>query len=130
MEVVGPPDDPKIMRQIIQGAVCAAFQISGIDRYSSYRDNKTAASTDQIELVVYLIQSFQPQDAIEAALACQFVVTHIRGMHDASEGHFNTDLLAFSHVTLNALQRYRNKGQQQINVRYTSHANVVNIKTT
>jgi len=41
------------------------------------------ATQEQMEMITNLIESLQPTDAIEAALASQFAITYIRGMEES-----------------------------------------------
>ena len=86
-----------------------------------------------MEMVVALIESLQPVDAIEAALASQFVITYIRGMEESGKDHSNNDvimdLFRFGHEVLEAFQKYRSKGAQQISVQYNvNQGQILNIK--
>jgi hypothetical protein len=67
-----------------------------------------------------LYWSLQPTDAIEVALASQFVISYIRGLEE-SNGEYSKmttmlELFEFSHQVLETLQKYRSKGAQQISV--------------
>lgn len=94
---------------------------------------KAVATEDQIAMVTNLIEAIQPTDAIEAALACQFTITYIRGLEGASRDYYTDSammsLFDFGHKVLETLQRYRNKGAQQISVQYNvNQGQVVNIQ--
>ena len=47
------------------------------------------ATKEQMETVIHLIESLQPTDAIEVALASQFAITYIRAMESSSD--YGTD---------------------------------------
>lgn len=84
-------------------------------------------------MIVHLIESLQPLDAIEAALASQFAITYIRGLEESSKEYSNCstmmELFEFGHQVLEAYQKYRSKGAQQISVQYNvNQGQVVNIK--
>jgi hypothetical protein len=96
-----------------------------------FQPDKQLVSNDKIDMVTALIQSLQPTNAVEAALAVQFTSTHIQGIKELQSRHSRDamQLLAFSQNTLESLYRYRNKGMQQINVQYNvNQGQVVNIK--
>jgi len=80
------------------------------------------ATQEQMEMITNLIESLQPTDAIEAALASQFAITYIRGMEESSKDYSNAssmiELFEFGHQVLEAYQKYRSKGAQQISVQY------------
>jgi len=118
-----------VIKRIIQGAVMMAFKISRPDR-CDYNGNpvraKAKATDEQMEMVIHLIESLQPQDAIEAALASQFAVTYIRGMNTSQYFNLNLELFEFGHKALETLQKYRSKGAQQISVQYVHQGQIVN----
>lgn len=131
-----PTVNREVIKHIIQGAVKGAYRLktpSSLD----YRGNpiraKPVATQDQMDMIVHLIESLQPSDAIEAALASQFAITYIRGLEesskDYSKGSTMIELFDFGHQVLEAFQKYRNKGAQQISVQYNvNQGQVVNIK--
>ncbi|CDZ80197.1 hypothetical protein BN1013_00703 [Candidatus Rubidus massiliensis] len=94
---------------------------------------KAVATQEQMDMIIHLIESLQPGDAIEAALASQFVIAYIRGLEE-SNGEYSKittmlELFEFSHQVLETLQKYRSKGAQQISVNYNvNQGQVVNIK--
>ena len=80
-------------------------------------------------MVMHLIETLQPADAIEAALASQFAITYVRGIEESVGHTIQIDLFEFSHKALETLQKYRSKGAQQISVQYNvNQGQVVNIK--
>ncbi len=124
-----------VIKRIIQGAVVSAFGLkrpSDYDKkYGNYKRGRAVASNEQMETVIHLIESLKPQDAIEAALASQFAITYIRGLETSPQCSIPLDLFEFGHKVLEALQKYRSKGAQQISVNYNvNQGQVVNIKTT
>ena len=123
----------EVVKRIIQGAVVTAFRLkrpSEYDRkYGDYKRAKSIATNEQMEMMTHLIESLQPQDAIEAALASQFTIAYIRGLESENSSTVPVDLFEFSHKALDALQKYRSKGAQQISVQYNvNQGQVVNIK--
>jgi hypothetical protein len=125
-----------IIKRIIQGAVKGAYHLKDPSQWD-FRGNsikpKAVASQEQMDMIVHLIESLQPSDAIEAALASQFAITYIRGMEESSKGYSNSstmiELFEFGHQVLEAYQKYRSKGAQQISVQYNvNQGQVVNIK--
>lgn len=133
-----PPVNRDVIKNIIQGAVKGAYRLQDPKQWD-YHGNpikaKAVATQEQIDMVVHLIEAMQPVDAIEAALACQFAITYIRGMQEAAGEEYSSNstlmkLFAFGHEVLEAFQKYRNKGAQQISVQYNlNQGQVVNIKT-
>lgn len=127
-----PPSNQGVIRQIIRGTLKAAYGLKNPPRWDyneKYIKPKAVATNDQVEMVIHLIESLQPADAIEAALASQFAITYIRGMDGINEYNVSTDLFEFGHRVLEALQQYRSKGAQQISVQYNvNQGQVVNIK--
>lgn len=130
--------DPILQKQILHLAIQAAY---GVTDYNAKKltsdwkgnfDTEEKVEADKINMVVSLMQSLQPTNAVEAALAAQFTVMHIRGMEDLKTDNERTALqsLAFSQQTLDSFNKYRNKGMQQINVQYNvNKGQVVNIRT-
>jgi hypothetical protein len=126
-----PPENQQAIKKIVQWAIQGAFRVKTPSDYDLKYGNIPKIEGDKIQLITYLIESLQPSDAIEAALAAQFAITHIRGMHESSDGCVSTTLefFEFSHKALETLQKYRSKGAQQISVQYNvNQGQVVNIK--
>ena len=133
---IKPAENPIVLRKIIQGAIKGAFQIKTPSEPSSYssdygKPQQPLVSEEQIQLVTHLIESLQPVDAIEAALASQFAITYIRGL-EKSQGSYPIDLnsavqlFEFGHQVLEAMTKYRTKGAQLINVQYNHNQAQVN----
>jgi hypothetical protein len=131
-----PPLNREVIKQIIQGAIKGAYRLKNPSPYD-YHGNpiraKAVATQEQINMVVHLIEALQPSDAIEAALASQFAITYIRGLEESSKDYSNGSTMIgffeFGHQVLEAYQKYRNKGAQQISVQYNvNQGQVVNIK--
>jgi hypothetical protein len=123
------------VRRIVRSAVQAAYRLKTPQQWDwkgNYVKPKAVATDEQVEMVMHLIESLQPIDAIEAALASQFAITYIRaieGKHHDGEPSLNLELFEFGHKVLEALQKYRSKGAQQISVQYNvNQGQVVNIK--
>jgi len=127
-----PIDNREVVRRIVQGAVKSAYRLKNPtpwDYSGRSVKMKAVATNEQVEMVVHLIESLQPTDAIEAALASQFAITYIRGIEAAEDYSVPLDLFEFGHKVLEALQKYRSKGAQQISVQYNvNQGQVVNIK--
>lgn len=89
-------------------------------------------SDEDIQMVISLWQSLAPLDSVEAALAMQFIVTHIQGFNSFQSDSYNSkkeDIIALSHQALEMLQKYRAKGAQQYLVQYNiNKGQVVNIR--
>lgn len=131
------PDKPKtnnaVIRQIIKGAVKGAYKLKNPSQYDyqGYAVKpKAVATQEQMEMVIHLIESLQPADAIEAALASQFAITYIRGLEESSKEYSNNssmiDLFEFGHQVLETLTRYRTKGAQLISVNYNHNQGQIN----
>lgn len=122
-----------VIRRIIQGTVRAAYRLKDPPRkgyHGNSAEPKALATEEQTEMVMQLIESLLPADAIEAALASQFVIAYIRGVDLAVDCSIPIELFEFGHKALEALQKYRSKGAQQISVQYNvNQGQVVNIKT-
>ena len=123
------------VRRIVRSAVQAAYRLKTPEQWDwkgNYIKPKAVATDEQVEMVMHLIESLQPLDAIEAALASQFAITYIRAIegkqHDGDLSA-NLELFEFGHKVLETLQKYRSKGAQQISVQYNvNQGQVVNIK--
>ena len=83
---------------------------------------------DEIENVVSLFQAIGPQDALEMALAQQFIITHIQAINAVSTGMNERDIKKFelTHQILETLTKYRCKGAQQIQVNYNHNQGQIN----
>ncbi|MGK5594259.1 MAG: hypothetical protein ACSNEK_02750 [Parachlamydiaceae bacterium] len=83
-----------------------------------------------MDMIIHLIESLQPADAIEAALASQFAITYIRGLEESSKEYSNNtsmmELFEFGHQVLETLNRYRTKGAQLISVNYNHNQGQIN----
>lgn len=131
-----PPLNGELIKLIVKGSLKGAYSLKDPQAWD-YNGNpvkaKAVATEDQVNMTVQLIEALQPSDAIEAALASQFVITYIRGL-EASMGTYANDsrimeLFSFGHEVLEAFQKYRSKGAQQISVQYNvNQGQVVNIK--
>lgn len=125
-----PSANKNIIRRIIQGAVKVAYGIRPSTAWAD-KDKKpeALATSEQMEMVIHLIESLQPNDAIEVALASQFAISYIQAIRVDPSNNISLDLFEFGHKVLEALQKYRSKGAQQISVQYNvNQGQVVNIK--
>jgi len=124
-----PAESSAVIKKIIQGAVQGAYQKKLPSKYDIQNGYASPMPNEQIEFVTHLIESLQPQDAIEAALASQFSISYIRGLK-AAQGDYNTpaawDLFRFGHEVLETLIRFRSKGAQQIQVNYNHNQGQIN----
>lgn len=130
-----PQDNPHVIKTIIRGAIKGAYQLKTPNEPASYssdygKKQKSLVSEEQIELVAHLIESLQPSDAIEAALASQFAITYIRGLEEATNEYSKNlsmvELFEFGHKVLETLNRYRTKGAQMISVNYNLNQGQIN----
>lgn len=129
-----PAENPNVIRQIILGAIQGAYHLkTPIEpspcSYNYGKKQPPLVTQDQIQFVTHLIESLQPTDAIEAALASQFVISYIRGL-DASTGSYSIDHIIrcfeFGHQVIETLTKYRTKGAQQIQVNYNHNQGQIN----
>ena len=126
------PMNKEVIRQIIQGAIKGAYRLKNPNKWD-YHGNpvkaKAVATQEQVTMVMHLIESLEPTNAIEAALASQFAITYVRGMAESS-GDYATksmlELFNFSHQVLDAYQKFRTKGAQLINVQYNHNQGQIN----
>lgn len=129
-------DESQFTRQIVRQAIQAAYRKEtptppGPWHPDYGKKTKPLVSQEDVLNVTSLLQALQPANAIEGVLAAQFVACHINGMREFTKCSVKWALNLFehSHRALDALQKYRNKGQQQINVQYNvNQGQVVNIK--
>lgn len=128
-----PTENPEIIKKIIQGAVRAAYHRKLPDSYDlKYRKKdlpSMSETEEQITFITHLIESLQPRDTIEVTLAAQYIIAYIRGM-EIGEGINNIAnalrLFQFGHQVLEALNKYRTKGAQFINVQYNHNQGQIN----
>lgn len=133
---VRPTENSIVIKQIIRGAIQGAYRKKLPNEPSPYssdygKKQLPLVTDEQVQFVTHLIESLQPADAIEAALASQFAITYIRGL-DRSQGEYPGDLnstlqlFEFGHQVLEALQKYRTKGAQLIQVQYNHNQGQIN----
>lgn len=131
-------EDPTVTKQIVRQTLQAAYRREIPDPPGQWHHEygkkpRPLVSKEQVLQVTNLLQAIQPTNAIESALASQFIACHIHGMKEFTKNSTKSALSLFehSHKALETLQKYRNKGQQQINVQYNvNQGQVVNIKQT
>lgn len=132
-----PTMNNDVIRQIIKGAVKGAYKLKTPSDYDlKYGDAKGSkpkaiATQEQMDMIIHLIESLQPTDAIEAALASQFAITYIRGLEESSKNYSNNtpvmiDLFKFGHQVLETITKYRTKGTQLISVNYNHNQGQIN----
>lgn len=120
-----------VKKHLFQQTLQIAYQISIPYNFTStYNRVKPhqLVTEEQTEMVVSLFQALQPKDAVEAALAQQFIIVHSQAIKSANEGINEADIkrLGLTHQILETLQKYRNKGAQQISVQYVHQGQIVN----
>lgn len=125
-------ENPIVIKKIIRGAIQGAYQKKTPSSYECKynRDQMPYVSEEEVQFVIHLIESLQPADAIEAALASQFVITYIYGLNTSSS-HISRsiEMFEFGHQVLETLTKYRTKGAQQIQVNYNhNQGQITNIK--
>jgi len=131
---VQPTENPLVLKKIIQGAIQGAYRLRTPSEPSSYsseygKKQQPLVSEEQVQLVTHLIESLQPTNAIEAALAAQFAITYVRGLEESSDTYGLSkalELFGFSHQVLEALQKFRSKGAQLISVNYNHNQGQIN----
>lgn len=130
-----PEENQDVIRKIIQGAIKGAYELRTPSEPGSYspeygKKQKPVATEEQIAFVTHLIESLQPADAIEAALASQFVISYVRGIEAACETCSSAEntlpWFEFGHQVLDTLTKYRTKGAQLINVQYNHNQGQIN----
>ncbi len=131
-----PTENLAVIKQIILGAIKGAYQLKTPNEPGPYhtgygKRQKPIVTEEQIQLVTHLIETLEPANAIEAALASQFVITYIRGLdyaQDTSPRDMEATLkfFEFGHQVLETLQRYRTKGAQLISVNYNHNQGQIN----
>lgn len=125
------PMNPNVKANIYRQTVQAAFQISIPYNFtSSYNPEKPhqIASEDQLAMVASFFEALNPQDAIEMALAQQFIIVHIHAINSAKDGLGERDLKIFelSHQVIETFQKYKSKGAQLIQVQYNHNQGQIN----
>ena len=127
---VRPAENPAVMKQIIQSTIRGAYKMKIPDEYDIKNGRAVVVPEGHVQFISHLIESLEPSNAIEAALASQFVITYVRGLQSSQKDHPNDldaalRLFGFGHEVLETLQRYRTKGAQLISVQY-SHTQQIN----
>lgn len=126
-QISKPLENPSVIKKIIQGAIQGAYQKNVPSDYDLKYGNPTPMPEDQIQVITHLIESLQPQDAIEAALASQFVITYVQGLKSSIDHSTRMmELFGFGHQVLETLTKYRTKGAQLINVQYNHNQGQIN----
>lgn len=131
-----PQENLNVIKAMIRGAIKGAYRLqtpSEPNPYSSEygKKQKPLVTDEEVQFVTHLIESLEPANAIEAALATQFAITYIRGLKEA-QSHYPCDinstlkLFEFGHRVLETLTRYRTKGAQLISVNYNHNQAQVN----
>ena len=124
-----------VKKSLFQQTIKTAYQINIPSSFTSYYNKEkpyNLLSVEQIETVACLFQSIQPQDAVEAALAQQFIIVHLQAISSAKGGLSEKDIKKFelTHQILETLQKYRSKGAQQISVQYNhNQGQIFNVKS-
>ena len=98
----------------MQGSVKAAYELKNPSDYEiKYQGagKKAVATGDQIEMIMHLIETLQPADAIEAALASQFAITYARGIETSVEHTIQIDLFEFGHKALETAPKVSQQGR-------------------
>lgn len=127
-----PAIDREVFKNIIQATIKGAYKLKDPSKWD-YHGNpikaKVVATQEQIDMVIHLVESLEPTNVTEAALASQFVITYIRGLAESqSEYGFKPmiKLFEFGHQVLETLMKYRSKGIQLINVQYNHNQGQIN----
>ena len=89
-----PAENPAAIKKIIRGAVQAAYQKKSATDYDAkyHRDKMPYISKEEVEFVTHLIESLQPADTIEAALAVNLPLA-ISGALKQSQGQYEKKCL-------------------------------------
>lgn len=128
------PMNKAVIKRIIQGTVKAAYRLKEPSLWGYQQvpiKPKRVATQEQMDMAINLIESLEPSNAIEAALASQFVISYIRGLEKSQGDHpkeidLTLKLFNFSHQALEALQKFRSKGAQLISVNYNHNQGQIN----
>lgn len=126
---IKPSENPSAMKKIIRGSIQGAFRKKTPSAYDiKYnKGDMPYVKDDEVQLVIHLIESLQPSDAIEAALASQFAISYIQGLKSSIDySEKMMELFGFGHQVLETLQKYRSKGAQQIQVNYNHNQGQIN----
>lgn len=121
----------KVKKHIFQQTLQAAHKLKiPYEFKSSYNPEEPyqLASKEEIEEIISLFQAIQPKDAIELALAQQFIIVHIQAIKSAIGGLNDIGLkkIELTHHILESLNKYRTKGAQLINVQYNHNQGQIN----
>jgi len=119
-----------LFQQTIQTAYQIKIPYSFTTSYEPERPYQLTTE-EQTETVANLFQAIQPKDAVELALAQQFIVVHLQAIDSAMSGISEKDIKKFelTHQILETLTKYRTRGAQLINVQYNlNQGQIVNIK--
>lgn len=87
--------DETVKKHLFQQTLQTAYQIRIPSRFTpSFEPEKPhqLATEEQIETIASLFQALQPQDAIEAALAQQFIIVHLQVIESATGGIDEKDI--------------------------------------
>lgn len=116
-----------IFQQTIQGAYQKQIPYNFTSSYNK-EDPYQLVTEKEIATVVSLFQALQPKDALELALAQQFIITHIQAVQSALSGMSESDVKKFelTHKILETLMKYRSKFAQLIQVNYNHNEGQVN----
>lgn len=129
------PLNKTLVKGIIQNTIIGAYQLK--DPHTCFGEDKetpTAVATqEQIDTVINLVEALEPKDAIEVALASQFAIVYVRGLVESCKEYSSeTSMLKyfeFGNQVLEAFQKYKSKGAQQISVQYNvNKGQVFNVK--
>lgn len=124
------PISQKVKEDIFRQTVQAAFRISVPYNFTSdYNPEKPhkIASEDQLALVAALFEGINPQDAVEMALAQQFIIIHIQALSEwRNIGDSEIKMIELTHQILECLQKYKTKGAQLIQVQYNHNQGQIN----
>lgn len=127
-------ENPAVIEQIIRGAIQGSYLLKTPSEPHSHcsdygKKQQPIVSQDQIQLVIHLIESLEPANAIEAALASQFVISYIRGLAESQvyrSEEKTLRLFEFGHQVLETLTKFRTKGAQLISVQYNHNQGMIN----
>jgi len=129
------PLNKTIVKGLIQNTIIGAYQLKDPHtRFGEDIETPTSVATqEQIDTVINLVEALEPKDAIEVALASQFAIVYVRGLLESCKDYSNENTMLkyfeFGHQVLEAFQKYKSKGAQQISVQYNvNKGQVFNVK--
>jgi hypothetical protein len=86
--------DQNLVKDIIQSTVKGAYKLKDPNSWDYHGNSikpSAVATQEQMNMVINLIESLEPKDAIEVALASQFAITYVRGLQESFNEYSSGD---------------------------------------